>query len=355
MPPPRQPNRAGSGNSRAGSPGARRQILNVTARKERFVQQRKRRALARLAVMFLGLALLIGAALGIYHVKDRFFLENPHYNLRDLEVKSDGTLPQEVIVKTAGLQPGVNLFKLDLADAARRLEALPQVESVRLQRSFPSTVTIHIVERKPVAWVVAEGIEQSREQLVQATDSFLTDQRGVLLHLKRQLPEYAFLPIIRGCSAKDLSPGHTVEAEEVRAALDLIRAHRNSLIGARFGLQEVDVSKRFGLVATDRTGLQVIFALDDFEGQLKRLDVLLNEMDRIGQHPTTINLLVLKNTPVTLKGDMPPEPTASPAPALEKSPTVKPGAKEPGKGKSPAPDPKPNEVPVRRAIPVRPS
>ena len=355
MPPPRQPNRAGSGNSRAGSPGARRQILNVTARKERFVAQRKSRALARIAVMFLGLALLIGAGLGALYVKDHFFLENPHYNLRDLEVRSDGTLPQEAIVKTAGLQPGVNLFKLDLAEAARRLEALPQVESVRLQRSFPATVTIVIVERKPVAWIVAEGNTQTREQLITSTDSFLADQRGVLLNLKRQLPEYAFLPIIRGCPAKDLTPGHTVEAEEVRAALELVRTHRNSLMGARFGLQEVDVSKRFGLVAIDRNGLEVLFALDDFEGQLKRLDMLLNEMDRANQHPSTINLLVLKNTPVTLKGDVTPEPSASPAPAAEKSPPGKSGAKEPGKMKSPAPDLKPTEIPVRRAIPVRPS
>ena len=355
MPPPRQPNRAGSGNSRAGSPGARRQILNVTARKERFVQQRKSRALARIAVLFLCVAVLVGAGFGFLAVKDRFFLENAHYNLKDLEVKSDGTLPPEMIIKAAGLQTGVNLFKLDLADAARRLEALPQIESVRLQRSFPSTVTIQIVERKPVAWIVAEGSDQPREQVVQATDSFLTDQRGVVLHLKRQLPEYAFLPIIRGCPAKDLASGRTVDAEEVRAALDLIRAHRNSLMGARFGLQEVDVSKRFGLLATDRTGLQVLFALDDPDGQLKRLDVLLNEMDRTGQRPATINLLVLKNTPVTLKTDGPAEAVASPTPTVEKSPTTKPGVKQPVKTKSTAPEPKPTEIPIRRAIPVRPA
>ncbi len=104
MPPPRQPNRAGSGNSRAGTPGAKRQILNVTARKDRFVQQRKSRALARIAVTFLAGAVLVGAVFGALYVKDRFFLENPHYNLKDLEVKTDGTLPQELIVKAAGLQ-----------------------------------------------------------------------------------------------------------------------------------------------------------------------------------------------------------------------------------------------------------
>ena len=82
MPPPRQPNRAGSGNSRAGTPGARRQILNVTARKDRFVQQRKSRALARIAVSFLCAALLIGVVFGALYAKDRFFLENPHYNFR---------------------------------------------------------------------------------------------------------------------------------------------------------------------------------------------------------------------------------------------------------------------------------
>jgi cell division protein FtsQ len=355
MPPPRQPNRAGSGNSRAGTPGARRQILNVTARKDRFVQQRKSRALARIAVTFLGAALLIGAVFGALYVKDRFFLENPHYNLQDLEVKTDGTLPQDVIVKAAGLQPGVNLFKLDLADAARRLEALPQVESVRLQRSFPATVTIRIIERKPIAWMVAEGNILPREQIVLAPDSYLADQTGMLLHLKRQLPEYAFLPIIRGCDAKDLAPGRRVDAHEGGSALELIRAHRSSLIGARFGLQEIDVSKRFGLVATDRNGLQVLFGLEDFEGQLKRLDVLLTEMERTGQHPASINLMVLKNTPVTLKTDGSSEAPTAASPIPEKPPGSKSGAREPAKPKPPVSEPKSNEIPVRKAIPVRPT
>lgn len=355
MPPPRQPNRAGSGNSRAGTPGAKRQILNVTARKGRVVQHRKSRALARIAVTFLAVVVLAGAVVGAWYVKDRFFLENPHYNLQDLEVKTDGTLPQDTIVKTAGLQPGVNLFKLDLAEAARRLEALPQVESVRLQRSFPSTVTITIIERKPVAWMVADGNSQPREQLVQSPDSFLVDQSGMLLHLRRQLPEYAFLPIVRGCDPKDLAPGRRVDAHEGAAALELVRAHRNSLIGARFALQEIDVSKRFGLVATDRNGLQVLFGLEDFEGQLKRLDLLLAELERTGQQPVSINLMVQKNTPVTLKTDGPIEaPSTQPA-VPEKSPAGKAAPREPARSKSPASEPKSNDVPTRKAVPVRPT
>src|SRR5262249_38363806 len=151
------------------------------------------------------------------------------------------------------------LFKLDLAEAARRLEALPQVESVRLQRSFPATVTIRIVERKPVAWIVPEGISATRDQVLQAADSYLADQTGMLLHLRRQMPEYAYLPIVRGCDPKDLAPGRRLDAHEGGAALELIRAHRNSLIGSRFALQEIDVSKHFGLVASDRNGLQVLF------------------------------------------------------------------------------------------------
>jgi hypothetical protein len=355
MPPPRQPNRAGSGNSRAGTPGAKRQILNVTARKDRFVQQRKSRALARIAVTFLAVAILGGLVFGTIYVKDRFFLENPHYNLKELEVKTDGTLPQDMIVKAAGLQPGVSLFKLDLADAARRLEALPQVESVRLQRSFPATVTIRIVERKPIAWMVADGNNLPREQVVLAQDSYLADQTGMLLHLNRQLPEYAFLPIVRGCDPKDLAPGRRVDAHEGGSALELIRAHRDSLISARFGLQEIDVSKRFGLVATDRNGLQVLFGLEDFEGQLKRLDILLTEMERTGQRPVSINLMVLKNTPVTLKTDGPVEAAPAPSPGPDRTPAAKAGARESGKPKSPAPEPKSNEMPVRKAIPVRPT
>ena len=90
------------------------------------------------------------------------------------------------------------------------------------------------------------------------------------------------LPIIRNYVGPR-SGGQEVEGEEIKAALDLLHAQQDSLIAARFQIQEIDLAKHFGLQVTDRNGLQVLFGLDDMDRQLKRLDVDLQVLDQGAQ------------------------------------------------------------------------
>ena len=70
-------------------------------------------------------------------------------------------------------------------------------------------------------------------------------------------------------------------------------------MAARFEIQEIDLAKHYGLQVTDRNGTQALFALEEMDRQLKRLDTYLQYTDQHGQRIQTINLLVQKNVPVT--------------------------------------------------------
>ena len=109
----------------------------------------------------------------------------------------------------------------------------------------------------------------------------------------------------------------------MEGALDLVREQQESSNTARFQIEEIDLSRRFGLIVTDRNGLQVLFGLDEMDRQLKRLDVYLQAIDQRAQRPQTINLLVERNVPVTFVVD-----------ALA---TDKPAPGQPGAAASPAP------------------
>ena len=128
---------------------------------------------------------------------------------------------------------------------------------------------------------------------------YFIDARGILLQPRKVTPQDAYLPLIRSYSGGPLADGQEAEGEEIHAALDLLHAHQDSMIAARFQIEEIDMAKHFGLEVKDRNGLEVLFGLDDMDRQLKRLDVYLQAIDQRGQKPQTINLLTQRNVPVT--------------------------------------------------------
>ena len=77
-------------------------------------------------------------------------------------------------------------------DACRNL---PQVDEVQVVRKLPGEIDIHIVERKPIAWITSE---KEISDPFASDVAFLIDARGVLMKEKKLLPEYLGLPLIIG-------------------------------------------------------------------------------------------------------------------------------------------------------------
>jgi len=345
--------RARARNQRVSNFRQRRQqhLLDVKVRSRTATQYRNRRVL----VLFSKLALVVGLCVGVYlgarEGAKRFFLENPDYQLRTIEVQTDGTLQREQILQTADLHEGANIFAVSLARVHDRLQQLPQVDEVQVLRKLPAEIEIRLVERQPVAWITGE--KQISDPF--ASDAaFLVDARGVLMKEKKLLPEYLGLPLISGCASESLEPGKIVESFEAKAALELLRLSTRSFMQTRFQIREIDVSKGYCLVVTDKNHTRVTFGFDNLDAQLQRLEQFLIYADDSKRELATANLLVQRNIPVTFT-----------KPAAEViNETIKP-EEEPRLMKAipghslprPSPSPakshiNPSPVPVRRAIPV---
>jgi cell division protein FtsQ len=163
-------------------------------------------------------------------------------------------------------------------------------------RKLPGEIDIHVVERKPVAWITSE---------TEITDPFASDGaflvggRGVLMKQKKLLPEYLGLPLILGCSGESLEAGKTLESAEAKTALELLRLTESSFLQTRFQIREIDISKNYCLVVTDKNRGRVMFGLNDLEEQLRRLQVFLDYCDNTKQELATLNLVAQRNIPVT--------------------------------------------------------
>ena len=274
----------------------RQHLLDVKVRSRCATQQRNRRILVFVSKVALVFIIVTGISLGVREGTRRFFFENPDYRLTNIEVQTDGTLQREQILKEADLHEGENIFTVNLGRVHDRLQELPQVDDVQVVRQLPGEIDIQIVERKPVAWITAE------KEIVDPFSTngvFLVDARGVLMKEKKLLPEYLGLPLILSCSGESLEAGKIVESPEAKAALELLRLGTRSFMQTRFQIREIDVSKGYCLVVTDKNRTRVTFGFDDLDAQLQRLEKFLVYSDDTKQEIATVNLLVQRNIPIT--------------------------------------------------------
>ena len=285
-------------NQRLSSFRQRRQqhLLDVKVRSRKAVQHRNRRLLVVLSKIALVILLAGGIYVGARVAARRFFIDNPDYKLSNIEVQTDGTLQRDQILNVASLREGENIFRVNLARVHERLQELPQVDEVEVVRKLPAEIDIRIVERKPIGWITRE--KQIADPF--ASDAaFLVDARGVLMKEKKLLPEYLGLPLILGCVSESLEAGKIVESPEARAALELLRLSTRSFMQTRFQIREIDVSKGYCLVVTDKNHSRVTFGFDNLDTQLQRLEQFLIYSDDAHHELATVNLLVQRNIPVT--------------------------------------------------------
>jgi cell division protein FtsQ len=96
---------------------------------------------------------------------------------RSVRVTGAPAAQRAEVLSAAGIAPGTPLIRVDTAAAARRVEAITQVQSAQVSRDWPDTVVISVRERTP-ALAVASG-----------SGFALIDRFGVVIgHVARQPP-----------------------------------------------------------------------------------------------------------------------------------------------------------------------
>jgi hypothetical protein len=287
-----------SRNRRVSNVRKRRQqhLLDVKVRSRRVTQYRIRKTLVFSSKVAFAAMLCGGGYVAAREGARHLFFDNPDYELRTIELQTDGSLQREQILKAADLREGENIFRVNLARVHDQIQQLPQVDDVQMVRKLPSEIDIRVVERKPVAWLTKE--KEISDPFV-SDAAFLVDARGVLMKEKKLLPEYLGLPLILGCSSESLEPGKVVESPEAKTALDLLRLSASSFMQTRFQIREIDISKGYCLLVTDKNHSRVTFGLNDLEEQLQRLEQFLVYCDNTKQELEALNLLVQRNIPAT--------------------------------------------------------
>ncbi|NLU61200.1 FtsQ-type POTRA domain-containing protein [Rhodococcus sp. HNM0563] len=113
---------------------------------------------------------------------------SPLLSVRSVEVTGNDIITREEVLASLDVADGTPLLQVDTAEAAQRVaSALPRAASVRVQRSYPSTVRVTIVERVAVVYfdgpdgthsVDAEGVDFAVEPPPLMTPRLVTASPG---------------------------------------------------------------------------------------------------------------------------------------------------------------------------------
>jgi cell division protein FtsQ len=74
----------------------------------------------------------------------------PIMSARNIVVVGLGAVTQDEVINAAAVAPGTPLLQINTDTVAERVAAIRRVASVRVQREYPSTLRITVVERVPV-------------------------------------------------------------------------------------------------------------------------------------------------------------------------------------------------------------
>jgi len=226
------------------------------------------------------------------------------FKIRQVEVQTDGVIASDHIRRWAMIKPNQNLLALDLAKVKRDLELVPLIQSASVERILPNALKIRVSEREPVAQIPMMQLKAGGgyEQVLYHVDNsgFIFHPLDPRLRAKSAGSSAQQLPVISGVDARELRAGCRVEAEQIRAALELIRQFDRSSMFGYVDLLRMDLSIPEILHLYTAQGSEVFFALENFDRQLHRWRLVYDQSQRWGKAIGSLDLSVANNAPLRL-------------------------------------------------------
>ena len=141
----------------------------------------KRRSSRRLKKAFKFLV-ISGVILGI-------LVYSPLFSVREIKVTGNSNLSEKEVAEISGVALNASLFNLDTVAVTKRMMEDLRIEEVTVRRHLPSTLAIHIKERKPLLTVEADYGYFDIDRRGMVIDNYLTLKKmntpmltGIILH-----------------------------------------------------------------------------------------------------------------------------------------------------------------------------
>jgi cell division protein FtsQ len=245
--------------------------------------------------LVLAMIVIVGTSLhfGIAFVLDRVLYNNPRYALHQIDVEPRDRFSPRLIRQAAGLEPGMNLWALNLHQIAHDLEAIPNVASAKVERHFPDRVTISITERVPVVKIEGLNIDLNTKE------TFYLDRDCYVIKPRADEPPVP-LPQVVGLTDAEVEPGTKLDRTILTRALQILDGidHTGELRTV-VDVTRIDLSNPLAITMETHQGMTITFRTDFIDQQLLRLQQIVDYADKQGRPLQTVDLTPDVNVPIT--------------------------------------------------------
>ncbi len=103
------------------------------------------------------LRIFVGCVIGLSLLGIGYVVANSSLlGVDQVTVRGARGVPVVTVTDAARIEPGEPLLFLDTDAVARRIEAIPEIGTARVDTELPNTVTVTVTERRPLGWVQAD-------------------------------------------------------------------------------------------------------------------------------------------------------------------------------------------------------
>lgn len=205
-----------------------------------------------LAVLVLG-----GLGGGVWYVLHHSAI----FVVREIRVDNNHAYSAEEVIEMTGLETGGNIFTLDPGDARDCLLKNADFRDVSVQRIFPDTIRIDVMEREPRA-------------RVQFGHLYTIDNWGVVLGPRKKAPGMQ-LPVIRGLKVRG---GDIFPVDKREACLKLLHELEERNIRSLITIDEIRIFSSDLIEMRTEGDLEITLGQGDYGTQLERLKTVLNKL-----------------------------------------------------------------------------
>lgn len=243
----------------------------MKGRKKNFgrnARARAKRSTGRRILKGIEIAVCLGV-IGAFTYKFIEYAEgSTNFQVRRVEIHGLRFLDEHDVLEASSITADGNILFFDSEAVKARVEAMPYVLRCGITRAFPHTVALHIVEREPVATLMIDS------------SSFAIDRDGVVLraYAPEEMPIAPFITNVPGIEF--VEPGETLHQPAVQSALALISAFSGSLLADDLTLSELAAYHPDDIrMYCDELTFELRWGRSDFARQVRRLEILWNELD----------------------------------------------------------------------------
>jgi cell division protein FtsQ len=213
----------------------------------------------------MGLLLAIAALSSLMIYSYSVLISRPYFEIKEISVRGLKELTEKDVLASAEIKSAQNLLAINTDAVIRRVTANQWVKNVYIGRELPNKLVLEVQERSPLVLVK------------QGSDFYLMDGEGFVFK-KLGKSDQVDLPVLTGFNVQN-----TTKTPLFISMLDLLKTVSSSSHYAYLGtISEIHIDDVFGLSLISGTGLYLKLGMGGFESKLKKLTLVLADLEQRG-------------------------------------------------------------------------